>query len=350
MTHRGHEAGVTRGGDETRVTRRGDAADVTRPGDGTGVGGRARPSHATMDPEETHHDASIFGDDPAMTPAATRFVCGTCGTLWPASAVPPERCPVCEDIRQYLPEGGQRWTTMVELRSKHRNTMELLEPGLFAIRTEPSAFIGQRALLLQTSEGNVLWDCLTLLDRATIEALRALGGVRAIAISHPHYYSAHHLWADAFDAPVYLHAADRAWVVDPHAHLRSWEGESEALPGGVTLRRTGGHFPDGTVLHWPDGAGGRGALLSGDLLQVVPDPGTVAFAYSFPNHLPLPLWEVEAMAAAVDGLAFDRIHGAFAGRSIWHGAKGAVATGVQRYRDALEGRLPGLRPRPGTAG
>ncbi len=275
-----------------------------------------------------------------------RFVCATCGTLQPESVVPPERCAICDDIRQYVPESGQRWLTLAELASDHHNRIERLEPRLYALRTSPSAFISQRALLLQTAEGNVLWDCLTLLDRATIEAVRALGGVSAIAISHPHYYSGNRLWAEAFDAPVLLHEADRAWVVDPHPRIRFWASETEPLPGGLTLRRAGGHFPGGAVLHWPDGANGRGALLSGDILQVVPDRRTVAFAYSFPNVLPLPLWEVEAVAACVDDLAFDTIHGAFEGRSIWTGARRAVAEGVRRYRDALEGRLPGLRPPP----
>lgn len=280
---------------------------------------------------------------------ATTFVCATCGTVFPAAERPPEDCPICQDTRQYVPEDGQRWTTPVELASTHANSIQRLEPGLYAIRTEPSFAIGQRALLLQTGDGNVLWDCLTLLDRATIEAVRALGGIDAIAISHPHYYSAHRHWAEAFDAPVYLHGADHAWVVDPHPRLHPWEGESRRLLAGTSLIRAGGHFPGGTVLHWPGGAGGAGALLSGDILQVVPDRGVVGFMYSYPNFLPLPAWEVDAVADAVAPLAFDRIHGAFAGRTIGRGAKEAVERARRRYQQALRGELPGLRPPAGEA-
>ena len=74
----------------------------------------------------------------------------------------------------------------------------------------------------------------------------------------------------------------------PDPHIQFWEGKTKPLPGGMTLIRCGGHFPGGTVLHWPDGAGGRGALLSGDILTVVPDRRYVSFMYSYPNLIPLP--------------------------------------------------------------
>lgn len=281
--------------------------------------------------------------------SAVAFVCATCGTLYPASAQPPESCPICEDIRQYVPESGQRWTTTVELGSRHVNRIERLEPGLYALRSEPAVGIGQRALLVQTPAGNVLWDCLTLLDRPTVEAVRSLGGVDAIAISHPHYYSAHRLWAEAFDATVHLHGADAAWVMDAHPRLHAWEGERSRLLGELTLVRAGGHFPGGTVLHWPAGAGGSGALLSGDILQVTPDRGVVGFMYSYPNYLPLPAWEVDAVANAVADLPFDRLYGAFDGRTIASGAKRAVERGRRRYLQALRGELPGMRPAPGAS-
>lgn len=280
---------------------------------------------------------------------STAFICSTCGTLFPAAEAPPGICPICQDARQYVPDTGQVWTTQVELASHHRNTVERLEPALYALHSEPRVGIGQRALLLQTPAGNVLWDCITLLDRSTVEALRALGGIDAIAISHPHYYSAQRLWAEAFDAPVYLHGADREWVVDPHARLRPWEGDRQHLLEGVTLVHAGGHFPGGTVLHWAAGAGGAGVVLSGDILQVTPDRGVVGFMYSFPNYLPLPAWEVDAVADAVLPLAFDRIYGAFEGGCVKQGAREAVEQGRRRYLQALRGELPGLRPPPAGA-
>ena len=96
-----------------------------------------------------------------------------------------------EDLRQFVPLSGQQWTTLEELRARHRNAWQECEPDLIGIGSTPEFAIGQRALLLRTPEGNFLWDCLSP-DRpgATVELIRSLGGLRGIAISHPHYYTA----------------------------------------------------------------------------------------------------------------------------------------------------------------
>ena len=108
-----------------------------------------------------------------------------------------------------------------------------------------------------------------------------------------------------------LHAADREWVPNPDPFVEHWEGDEYALSGGLTLLRLGGHFAGGTVLHWPDGAGGRGALLSGDIVQVLPHRRSVSFMWSYPNLLPLPAGEVERIVARLERWEFDRIWGAW---------------------------------------
>ena len=75
--------------------------------------------------------------------------------------------------------------------------------------------IGQRALLVRTDGGNLLWDCVATLDAATVTLIKALGGIKAIAISHPHFYTTMVEWARAFDCPIHLNAADRDWVMRP---------------------------------------------------------------------------------------------------------------------------------------
>ena len=114
--------------------------------------------------------------------------------------------------------------------------------------------------------------------------MRALGGLGAIAISHPHYYTTMQDWAAAFGAPVWLHAADRQWVVRPDPAIRHWEGDAEEIAPGVTLLRLGGHFAGGTVLHWADGAGGAGVLLAGDILQVTPGRGSGVVPVELSQH------------------------------------------------------------------
>jgi Metallo-beta-lactamase superfamily len=266
----------------------------------------------------------------------TNFVCATCGTQFAATKEPPARCPICADPRQYVPAGGQQWTTLEQLRAQHRNTWQECEPGLLGIGTVPEFAIGQRALLLRTADGNYLWDCLTLLDDATVELIRSLGGLRGIAISHPHYYTTVVEWSRAFDnAPIHLHAADREWVMRPDNAIHFWEGEEKELVPGITLLRCGGHFPGGTILHWRQGAGGRGALLTGDILQVTPDR-MVSFMFSYPNLTPLPARAVKSIGEKVAPLQFDRIYGAFWERVIPSGAGDIAGRSVARYLAALE--------------
>jgi len=229
----------------------------------------------------------------------------------------------------------------------HSNRIAEKEPDLWGVGLEPDFGIAQRALLVRTSDGNVLWDCIAALTPDGREQIAALGGIKAIAISHPHYYTALKEIADAFDAQVYLHAADRQHVTNPSPRIEFWEGERHDLFGGLTLIRAGGHFAGGTVLHWPHGAAGQGVLLSGDILQVIPDRNFVGIMYSYPNLIPLPVSEVERVGAAVEPLAFERIYGAWWGRVIPTGAKDVVRRSVARYRRASEARPDGVElPRP----
>ena len=216
-----------------------------------------------------------------------KFICKTCGTQFPESSLPPRGCPICEDERQYIGLDGQQWMTMEDLQRQHHNRFQPLEPDLTGIASEPVFAIGQRALLVQTPQGNLLWDCISLLDEQTIEAVRSLGGIQAIAISHPHYYSAMVEWSQAFKAPIYLHRDEQPWVMRPDPAINFWEGEYYALFGGLTLVRCGGHFPGAMVLHWPAGATGSGVLLTGDIINVVSDRRYVSFMYSYPNLIPI---------------------------------------------------------------
>lgn len=273
--------------------------------------------------------------------AIPHFICTTCGTQYAEGEQPPAACPVCEDDRQYLKVTGQQWTTMDRLRLTHRNSVRAEEPGLTGIGVEPQFGIGQRALLVRTPAGNVLWDCVPLLDPALTEMVKALGGVSAIAVSHPHYYSSMVEWSRAFGAPVHLHAADQKWVVRPDPAIAFWDGETKSLGDGLTLVRCGGHFEGGTVLHWAGGAGGRGALLTGDIIQVVADRRHVSFMYSYPNYVPLSATAVGRIVRAVEPLGYERVYGAFWDAVIQSDGKAAVARSAERYLRAIGGHPVG---------
>jgi hypothetical protein len=258
------------------------------------------------------------------------FICVTCGTQYPPSAAAPPECPICLDERQFLPPGGQAWTTLEQMRVGYFNAWRRHEPDLYGIGTIPNFAIAQRALLLRTPAGNVLWDCISLIDDATIDLVQALGGVAAIAISHPHYYSSMVEWAHALDAPVWLHEGDRGEVkrMDPMLHF--WSGARHTLLGDLTLINAPGHFDGATMLHWPAGAEGRGALLAGDIIQVSADRKTAGFMRSYPNWIPLGANGVRRIAAAAAPFPFERVYGAWWDRCILADGKQAVAYSVER--------------------
>jgi hypothetical protein len=265
------------------------------------------------------------------------FICTACGMQYADSAKPPAQCVICEEERQYVPPRGQSWTTFESLAQSHMNALREYEPGVTGIGSQPSFAIGQRALLLRTGKDNVLWDCIATLDAATITAVKALGGINAIAISHPHFYTTMVEWARAFDCPIHLHAADKAWIMRQDAAIKLWDGETHKLWDGVTLIRCGGHFEGGTVLHWAGGAQGRGVVCAGDILTVATDRKWLSFMRSYPNFIPLSARAVERIAAAMAPFKFDVLYGHYFDRVITKGAKQVLEKSVERYIAAVNG-------------
>jgi len=259
------------------------------------------------------------------------FICVQCGTQFTATAEPPASCRICEDERQFVRHTGQEWTTLKRLQGDHRNRLEEEAPQLLGIGTEPEFAIGQRALLLQSPEGNLLWDCISLVDDETAAEINTRGGIRAIAISHPHFYSAMVEWAERFNAQIFLHAADREWVMRKSPRIQFWEGVTLSLWDGLTLINLGGHFEGGTVLHWPTGATGKGALLTGDIITVVQDRRYVSFLRSYPNLIPLGASAISHIVEGIEPFSFEQIYGGWWQANVLSDAKAAVKRSAERY-------------------
>ncbi|KAB0266495.1 MBL fold metallo-hydrolase [Microvirga brassicacearum] len=265
----------------------------------------------------------------------SRFICVQCGTQFSETREPPAACPICEDERQYVRWSGQEWTTLEALRASHQNAFTE-EDGLTGIGIEPSFAIGQRAIVVPTSDGAILWDCVSLVTPEAVARINRIGGLRAIAISHPHYYTSMVTWSEAFGGiPIHLHADDRQWVMHPNDAIRFWSGETLEIGPGLTLIRSGGHFEGSTLLHDANGAGGEGILYVGDNLQVCQDRRYVSFMRSYPNYIPLNAAAVEHIAAVVAPLSVERIYGAFAHRNVRSDGKAAVKRSIQRYLAAI---------------
>lgn len=259
------------------------------------------------------------------------YICVTCGTQFPPSTNPPAHCPICEDDRQYVGPNGQQWTTLAEMRGHYHNRFYPVELGVTGIITEPAFAIGQRAFLIETEQGNVLWEALTYLDETTVAEIERRGGIRAISLSHPHYYSTINEWSEALsNAPIYLPEADKRYVMRLGPNIKFWDGDTLELLPGLTVIRCGGHFPGAAVLHWAGGAGGKGALFCGDTIQVIAHRDWATFMYSYPNSIPLDVGSVRHIVDELEPFDYENVYGAF-GRNILQDGKAKVKESAERY-------------------
>jgi len=256
------------------------------------------------------------------------WICETCAV---EHAEASGTCAICADDRQWVPAGGQRWTTLDDLAASGRQTrVRELEDDLFGITVEPKVGIGQQAHLVRTPVGTVLWDPTGYVDDEAAAQVRALGDVIAITSSHPHMFGVQVEWSRRLgDAPILVTEPNTEWVARPDPAIRSWQGSHELAPG-LTLLQLGGHFEGSAVIHWAQGAGGKGVLLASDTIQTNPDGTTVTFMRSFPNRIPLSPTVVQRLAGAVEDLAFDRLYDNFGG-TIDTDASGAVRRSADRY-------------------
>lgn len=255
-----------------------------------------------------------------------------------------------QDPRQFVPPSGQSWTSHSRLLSTHANKWQPIKDTqhLWSIFTEPKVAIGQRCILVQTPNGNVLWDCITLLDQGTKDFITEKGGLKAIVISHPHYYTTHLEWAREFQCPVYIAQEDEEWCQRADSQgLRKLitETTTEIIPG-VTAIKVGGHFPGSLVLHTDGEKIGDqiNRLYIADSFVTVPSAfyhkdrpvGTTSYSFmwSIPNMIPLPPEVMLGMWRAMKGFEWQATHGAFVGTEV-----------VDEEGNRVGGREVGVRER-----
>ena len=260
----------------------------------------------------------------------TVWICRTCAVEQPDTDEAASVCAICSDERQYVRPTGQQWTTLEELAAAgHKATIVDVERGLHGITIEPSVGIGQRALLVRTAAGNLLWDPNGYVDDDVVTAVREVGGLAAVAASHPHMFGVQIEWSHRFGGvPVYVQAADREWLLRDDPVITIWDEKTEVLPG-VVLHRIGGHFPGSAVAHFV-AADGRGVVLSGDTVAGTPDEHWVSFMRSFPNKIPLSAAVVAKVADRMMRLDFDRLYDNFGGQVLGDAA-GWVRRSADRY-------------------
>ncbi|OAL55956.1 hypothetical protein IQ07DRAFT_184575 [Pyrenochaeta sp. DS3sAY3a] len=272
-------------------------------------------------------------------------VCETCGTQFDVDlSEHPETCRICDDPRQYVPASGQTWTSLKKENRLQKNTFETdpndarihyistkpltaaeLPPGLAdASTTRKQLGIGERAILLQTAGGNVLWDLIAFLDQATIDFIQSKGGLKAIVISHPHFWTTHVEWAQVFGCPVYVSEADAEWFNrKDEAGCRKLVGSVTPVSevgGEVKVIQAGGHFDGSNFLLWEK------KLFIADTMMSVPSgfnnakrlPDTVSYSFmwAYPNMIPLPPNKVHGIWKALKPFEFDSTYGGFPGQYV----------------------------------
>lgn len=263
------------------------------------------------------------------------WICATCAVETADLETPPDACAICEDERQWVPEGGTVWTTLDELRERGtRIVMTEVEPDLWGLTTEPQVGIGQQTMVVRVPEGTLLLDCVGYLDDEALERVRALGPTLAVAASHPHMYGVQTQWAEALDVPVLVADRDREWVRRDE-RVEFYDGSREVAPG-LTLHRVGGHFRGQAVVEWATGNDGLGVLLAADAIFPNPDRRSVSFLRSYPNRIPLSGNVVQRVATQVEGMHFDRLYNNF-GAVVPSDAKAVVRASADRHAAWVRG-------------
>ncbi|KAK2590945.1 hypothetical protein QQS21_011364 [Conoideocrella luteorostrata] len=265
------------------------------------------------------------------------LICKACGTQFPTSdRSVVKTCYICDDPRQYVPPSGQSFTTHDELSKNYRNEFATYESDdrLISITTTPKFGIGQRGILIRTPSGNILWDCVTLLDQETVTKITDLGGLKAIVISHPHYYSTHVQWAQAFQCPVYISSDDKVWTTMESSHqVLVRDIETSIADTGALAIKLGGHFPGSLVLLFdgrlfiadtlvttPAGLGRWEVDGTGATRAKPPGLNSFSFLWSIPNYIPLNVDELARMWGILKKYSFVSTHGAFVGLDIEDGS------------------------------
>jgi hypothetical protein len=259
-----------------------------------------------------------------------KIICTACGTQYSQVFTTGALCPICLDDRQAVPETGQSWTSLQELSDNHSVIIKKLNPYLYELKIAPSFAIGQRALLVLSPQGNILWDCIALLNEPTIEFIKSKGGLKAIAFSHPHYYTTMNEWAQIFNCPIYIHQKDEQWIFNKGEQVSLWSGEEKELWDGIRLINIGGHFPGSSILHALV-LSENGTILCGDTFYISPSKKHAAVMYSYPNRIPLPLAKVQKIKKQMQNIKFDTLYGFYDYQNIYSNAKQIIEDSLDKY-------------------
>ncbi|MGF1502763.1 MAG: MBL fold metallo-hydrolase [Paracoccaceae bacterium] len=191
------------------------------------------------------------------------YACANCGhwQIWFADREP-LGCPICMDTRNALPEDGWDFKTEAFAETTFTTSWRQVDDDLWAFTARPKFGLGATGWLTTRDDGNVMFESCPWYSADALEQIRSLGGIRALAASHPHGYGA--LWQlQRVFAPILtIHRAD---IPYSKAFRVTWPADDvHEIAPGLTLHHVGGHYEGHSVLH--DMANRR--LFVGDSLKI----------------------------------------------------------------------------------
>ena len=235
----------------------------------------------------------------------TRYACENCG-FWQAHFAPPPGCPVCEDVRNDLPEDGWSFVHEDEARARFDGTVTEVAEGFFEARTTPHLGLAGAGWLTVRDGVAVAFEAAPYYSGAMLDALAAAGGIDVLAASHVHGYGA--LWQlqDRFAPDTLAIHKDDLNLTKAFRVNRPFDDTLEIAPG-MTLRHVGGHYDGQAVLH--DEAAGR--LFSGDVFKVDQNEDGSVRALSchkaFHKQIPMTEGELARYRDVLAPLAFTEV-------------------------------------------
>lgn len=264
----------------------------------------------------------------------SKNICKTCGTRYVKHLFQEDKCLICLDERQYVKSYGQQWVSYNELAENHSVKIKMLTDELFELKVLPEFAIAQRAFFIKSEFGNILWDCIPFIDQPTVDFIKYNGGLSAIAISHPHYYSLMNEWAKVFECPIYLHKKDEKWVMDSKTSIAFWDEDKKKLNADFTIHRIGGHFDGSAVLETNISTFNK-SLFVGDTLYLSRDKKHLSVMFSYPNVIPLSHKETQKVFDEIDNIEFDSLFGAFSNQTLKLNAEQVFKKSFNLYKNLI---------------
>jgi glyoxylase-like metal-dependent hydrolase (beta-lactamase superfamily II) len=272
------------------------------------------------------------------------WICNGCGLEHGDSPTPPpmdgcvfDRGPVSDEELGDLGAHTREWLSLTALAAQPHNTEHRDHGrGVHSFRREPRLGIGQWSFLVQTGQGNVLWDPPAYLDPEVEGLVRGLGGAVVIMTSHPHMFAAQVSWSHALGGiPVMVNRHGQRWLPRHDPVIEFWEHEISPVPG-VTAIELGGHMPSSAVALTADGT-----LLVGDTISGSLSPNWLSFQRNFPRHVPMSAGVVQRLVDRLEEIEFDRLY-TLGGDTIDDDAHGVVRRAARRHVRWVSGEFDHL--------